>query len=181
MPNAEDAATLQAHLQAVDHTAREAEAKWGFERLPKLVTPDLHARFLRQADKWSTAMGEAWAKDMLTREQLDRAVSASAAMQRAWQALDTAAEEAGHRSIQADVWEAVLADGTVVAIVRTHAEVTKVLADGRHVVVYALPEIANLLDALPTLLTQAKQVFPGVKVERRDRSWAKGRGDEIPF
>lgn len=181
MPSADDAATLQAHLEGVDHVAIEAERKWGFGRLPALVDADLRARFYRQAEKWQAAMADAWNAEVLTRVQLDTAIARSEAMKRAWAALDEAAEGAGARPVAPWVWEATLKDGTVIALVQTDVEASRVLADGRHVHVYTSREIANLIDALPSLLREAKQEFPGVKVlPVVDHSWV-AKGDQIPF
>jgi hypothetical protein len=181
VPSPDDADTLQAYLEGVDQTARELEVKWGFDRLPMLVDEDLRARFYRQCLKWQDAMAEAWSADQLTRSQLDAAIARSLAMKRAWQALDQAAEEAGARPVAPWVWEVVLKDGAVVAVVQTDAEVSRVIADGRHVQVYTLREVASLIDALPSTLRQAKHEFPGAKVlPCGDRSWLKD-GDPIPF
>lgn len=181
MPSPDDADTLQAYLYGVDQVAREAETKWGFGRLPMLVSDDLRAKFFRQARKWNEAMADAWGSRMLTRDQLDAAISRSEAMKRAWLALDSAAEEAGGRPVAPWVWEATLKDGTVVAVVQTDAEASHILADGRHVQAYTMREIANVIDALPEFLRQAKQEFPGAKViTSTDHSWI-AKGDPIPF
>lgn len=181
MPSPDDSATITAHMQGVDQTAREMEAKWGVGRLPLLVSDDLRAKFIRQADKWADALGTAWNSAMLTRDQLDAVIGKSAAMRRAWAALDAAAEEAGHRPITPWVWEAVLADGSVAAIVQTDAEAGKVIAEGRHVTVWTMREVANVIDALG-VIKLAKSEFPGAKVQasRVDRSWVRD-GDPIPF
>lgn len=181
MPSAEDAATLQAYFEGVDHARAEAEREWGSERLPLLVDDELRGKFNRQKVRWSTAYQEAWQAAHVTRGQLEAVVSAAGAMKRAWAALSAAATEAGHRAIFPDVWETTLGDGTVVAVVRTNAEASKVIADGRHLQVYTLAEVASVIDALPPALQLAKQVFPGAKVQLpTDRSWVK-HGDEIPF
>lgn len=184
MPSAEDCATLQAYLDGVDTTAKNAEAEWGVDRLPGLVDPELRARFYRQRVKWQEALTAAWDAKMLTRDMLDAVAQKSAAMQRAWAALEDAASVAGHRPIGAEVWEARLKDGSVAAVVRTNAEAAKVLADGRHLSVWTLAEIANVIDALPAALGMAKTVFPGAKFVAPavggDRSWAR-HGDQIPF
>lgn len=181
MLSPDDADTLQAKLEGVDQIAREMETKWGFGRLPTLVDDDMRAKFHRQARKWDEAMSEAWNAKVLSRAVLDAAIARSEAMKRAWQALDRAAEEGGGRPVAPWVWEATLKDGTVIALVQSDAETGRVIADGRHLQVYTLQEIANLIDAMPSLIGQAKQEFPGVKImPRGDRSWVRN-GDPIPF
>lgn len=183
MPTSEDQATLQAYFEGVDHARTEAEREWGAGRLPLLVDDDLRAKFNRQQVRWSKAYQAAWASVMLTRDQLEAVTSAAGGMRRAWDALASAATEAGHRPIFPDVMEAALADGSVAAVVRTDAEASKVIADGRHLHVYTMTEIANLIDVLPDALKVAKITFPGATIEppsARDRSWVKN-GDPIPF
>lgn len=181
MPSPEDCATLQALFEGVDGARADTEAEWGCERLPRLVSDDLRAKFNRQKLRWSTALREAWDTDRLTRDQLDGVESAAGGMRRAYAALAAAASEAGHRPILPDVWEVPLADGTVAAFVRTNDDAAKVIAEGRYLVVYTPAEVASVIDALPAALQMAKVHFPGAKVSTPvDRSWVKN-GDEVPF
>jgi hypothetical protein len=185
MPSAEDAATHQAYFAGADEAARQAEAKWGIDRLPLLVDAELRAKFERQRVRFREALEAAWSADPVTRDHLERVASASGAMERAWQALDRAAEEAGHRPVIANVWEVALADGTIAAFVQSNAEAGKVVAEGRYLRVFTLAEVGNVLDALPELVNRAKETFPGATIQPRrtpsDRSWARGDGDAIPF
>lgn len=181
MPSPEDCATLQAWFEGVDGARSAAELEWGAERLPLLVSEDLRAKFHRQKLRWSNAYREAWESERLTRDQLQAVESAAGGMKRAYAALAAAASEAGHRPINPDVWETRLEDGTIAAVVRTNDEAAKVLADGRHLVVYTLAEVASVIDALPQALQLAKIHFPGAKVQTpSDMSWVK-HGDPIPF
>lgn len=181
MPSADDCATLQAYFEGVDQARAEAETKWGAGRLQQLVDDETRAKFLRQQGRWSQALQAAWEAPFLSRDGLADVQRFAAAQRRAWAAMDAIAEEAGHRPIFPDVWEALLSDGTVVAVVRTDAEASKVIADGRHVAVYTLREVANVIEALPQVLRVAKVEWPGAKVQPpSDRSWVK-QGDELPF
>jgi len=182
MLSSEDQATLQAYIEGVDAAAREAEAVWGMDRLPLLIDDELRAKFRRQQVRWSSSIEAAYNADILTRGMIDDVATKSGAMQRAWRALEVAASEAGHRPIRAEVWEAKRRDGTIVAIVRTVAETAKVIADGRHLEVWSMDEIANMLDALPPVVAAAKIAFPGAKVARSSGQMAwVAEGDEIPF
>lgn len=181
MPSPDDCITLQSWITAVDEAAREKERLWGFDRLRLLASPELRAKFDRQAAKWREALEQAWAATVLARDMLDAVASRSAAMQRGWQALEDAASEAGHRPVAPFIWEVVLKDGTVAAFVQTAAEASKVIADGRHVVVWTVEEVANILNAIPEFLNKAKTEFPGSKIiGTGDRRWLKN-GDPIPF
>jgi hypothetical protein len=182
MPSAEDCATLQAYFEGVDQARADAEAEWGVDRLPMLVDDELRAKFNRQKVRWSTVLQDAWASEVLSRDKLDAVRSAAGGMSRAYAALADAASIAGHRPLSAEVWETRLADGRVAAVVRTDDEARHVIASGRHLAVYTLAEVANIIDALPEALQIAKTEFPGAKVLPRehDRSWVR-TGDEIPF
>lgn len=186
MPRAEDCAVLTGYFQATETAREESEAKWGWGRAEKLAPPDLLAKFRRQQVTWSAAYQAAWEAPILTRGLLDAVVAKSAAMVRAWAALDAAATEAGHRAIAPWVWEVPLADGTVAAFVQTDAEASKVIAEGRYLVVYTAREVGNVIDALPQSLALAKVQFPGAKFQGRSfppgerPEWLDG-GDEIPF
>lgn len=181
MPSAEDCATLQAWFEGVDHAEAEATIEWGRDRLPLLVDDEMRAKFNRQRLRWSSAYRAAWEADRLTKAMLDDVQSAAGGMRRAWAALGAAASEAGHRPLSPDVWETILEDGTVCAVVRTNADASKVIANGRHVAVYTLAEVAAVIDALPQALQIAKTVFPGAQVRTpTDRSWVRD-GDPIPF
>lgn len=181
-----DTATIQAIQYGVDEQARQADTVWGAGRLPCLVSDDTRAKFIRQQKRWRSALEAAWNERQpipLAVEQALRA--ASGGMQRAWAALNAEASERGHRPLSAvgtapSVWETSLKDGTVIAIVRTSEEALLVPVDGRHVAIYSLDEIANVIDALG-VLHLAKVEFPGAKVgrSRSDFAWVE-KGDPLP-
>lgn len=183
MPSPEDVATLTAYLAGVDQAAKTAEDAWGAGRLPLLVSDELRAKFMRQGARFERVYAEAWSTAMLSRAQLDAVISAAGGMQRAWQALDKAARDAGHEPKSPDVWEAVLADGTVACIVRTNADASKVLRDGRALNVWTLEEVARAIDHLPEVVCATKIAFPGAQL-MPERERAKGKtffDDPIPF
>lgn len=193
-PSAEDAATLQAYFEGVNAKRVEIEAKWGVGRVEILAGDDLRARWRRQCASWSAVYREAWETDgFLTRDRLQAVQDKAAAMRRGFDALDAAAEEAGHRPLKPWVWEVMLPGGEVAAFVQTDAEAAHVIAEGRYLAVYTLAEVANVIAALPDALKLAKQVFPGARflppvVSRRSQvdnrleagPW-RPEGDEIPF
>ena len=187
-PGPEDAAMLQGIFEGIEQARAEAEIKWGVGRLEILASDDLRSRWRRQQASWRAAYEAAWTSSMLTRDQVQLVRDKAAAMRRGWQALDAAAEEAGHRPVAPWVWEVPLAGGVVAALVQTDAEASKVIAEGRFVVVYTAAEIGCALDALPDCLALAKQVWPGAKLQRsRSVGNALGAppwndaGDAIPF
>lgn len=144
------------HLDDLDMLAVEMEQKWGRDRLRLLVPRDLREKFDRQRYKVNQAIWHGTLQDV--KAEADR-------MMKAWRALDRAAEAAGGLSLSPEVWEAVTPHGTVVAIVRSEADLSKVVADGRHVEVYTLEEVARLLAAYPEIAA-VKASFPGAQVTR---------------
>jgi len=70
-------------------------------------------------------------------------------------------------------------DGSVVAIVRTSAEATKLTRENRAMVVWTMQEIANVLES-QQLINKAKAVFPGARVEQVRHKRPKFVEDEIP-
>lgn len=185
MPSPSDCATLQAIFDGVDQARKEAEFEWGAERLPLLVDDEMRAKLYRQKERWSRALQAAWDAQMLTRDGLDAVTASAGGMKRAWKALSDAAAEAGHRPLRPEVWEVLLPDGSVAAIVRTNDEAAHVIASGRQIAVYTLAEVANIIDALPEALAIAKVVFPGSKVlppvpDGLSEDWVRN-GDPIPF
>ena len=186
MPSANDAAMLQALAEGVEHARAEAAREWGAERLPLLVDAALRAKFNSQKAKWSAAIAQAWESAALTRDQFASAERHAAGMIKAYAALAVAASEAGHRPIKPHVFEALLADGSVLAVVETNDEAAHVIQSGRALHVYTMAELAYLVDALlPEALQLGKGHFPGAKFQastrfEADTGWTRD-GDAIPF
>ena len=160
----------RAYLDEADQTAAEMEAKWGADRLRLLVGPELREKFDRQR----YLLGQA-----IWHGELEAVRRESMRMVKAWLALDAGAVAAGKAPLDPMVWEiAVRADPIgddptphhfVAAIVPDNDHAHRVIAEGRHVVVYTLEEIGRLLAALPTV-AKAKQTFPGAAVTAVRRS-----------
>ena len=152
--------TGKAHIDGVDAVAIAMEARWGAGRLRLLVPPELRERFDKQRFKFNAAI---WHGDM---EDVKREASR---MITAWQVLARAAEAAGAPILSPEVWEVALADGSVVALVRSPEDAHAVVADGRRVMVYTLAELAIMLEQYQEV-TKVKITFPGAEVVqiRRD-------------
>lgn len=183
MPAPEDSATLTAALHGVDAAARLAEAKWGKDRLLDLIDTDLRAKFLRQQAKVTATMREAWdCVGLVPGPTLQAALSAAAAMERAWAALDAHATSAGYLPSPGVVLgELRLADGSVAAVVADYAEASLVLGHRSYGAVYSLEEVANIIDSLPAAITAAKREWPAGMVMRPRAGKRDPLNDEIPF
>ncbi len=151
--------TGRAYIDGVDETASEMEAKWGAGRLRLLVEPELREKFDRQRYLHNQAI---WHGDLESvRRECGR-------MTNAWLALNRAAEAAGAVPLSPLVWEVVLDNGSVAAIVPDGGHAGHVVRDGRQVAVYTMEEIGKLLSAYP-LIVAAKETFPGATVEKISR------------
>jgi hypothetical protein len=152
----------KASIDGVDAVAIAMEARWGAGRLRLLVDDKLREKFDRQRFLFNAAI---WHGD------LQQVVLQSRRMIAAWQALAREAEAAGAPILSPEVWEVALADGSVVALVRSPEEAHAVVAEGRRVTVYTLAELAIMLERYQEV-TKVKTTFPGAEVVsiRRDIS-----------
>ena len=159
---------IQSVADGVDHVAVEMERKWGAGRLRLLVPIELRERFDRQMAKWA---------DAIRRNDVADVTLHGAATERAWRALDAAAEAAGASPLAPVVWETATDQGEVIAIVRSVEDARAVAVDGRQVQVWTLDEIARVIGAYPTV-GQVKQVFPGATVtavrQKPEPDWSVG-------
>ena len=141
----------QAHIDGADQAALAMEQKWGAGRLRLLVSPELREKFDRQRYLLNQAI---WHGDL---EAVRREASR---MESAWRRLDFYASQFGLEPLSPEVWEVVLEDGTVAAIVPDGAAAAKgAMPDGRRMAVYTLEEIRRLLSHYP-VIAQAKLTFP---------------------
>lgn len=178
----DDHMTLKAHIDGVDHLAQRMEAKWGVGRLPLLVSTETRAKFYKQGERMRDALEACYTAKVITRDLLEASASSTGGMERAWSALDRQATDAGEKPIDPEVWETVLSDGSLVAIVQTNADASKVLRDGRNKNVWTLEEVARAIEAFPDVIRSIKEVFPGATVETvKEKRFQGLRSDPIPF
>jgi hypothetical protein len=148
-------ALASAAIDCLDEVAVAMECKWGVGRLPKLVAPDLAAKFHAQAEKLDAA---------ISMKLHDAIVAHASAMERAWKALDAAAAKVGAQPMAPTIWQTVIpSTGEVVAIVRTGDEAAAVAAE-RWGTVWTLAEIALALDAFGDDVRAVKARFPSATV-----------------
>lgn len=144
----------RAYIDGADETAAQMEAKWGADRLRRLVGPELREKFDRQRYKFNQAIWHG---------ELDDVRREAGRMVKAWEVLDREAASAGKTPLDLLVWEVPLKDGTVAAIVPDSDHAHRVASEGRHVSVYTLDEIGRLLELAPGVI-RAKLTFPGATV-----------------
>ena len=143
-------------LAPLDRYASELENKWGVDRLPKLVTPQLAAKFGEQKALLDQAI------DMNEPQQV---ATQAAAMMRGWQALDAAAAAGGQQLVVVEAWSCRDDDGNPIMICKTQDAAHAAAKQNPGVVVYNLEEVVRMIHAFrDPLLKQAKQDFPGAEV-----------------
>jgi len=147
----------QALVEEVDITATAMEAKWGVDRLRRLVPLDLRERWDRQCRAWHEAI---WTKPIHEIEAL------SQAMIRGYRALDAAATAAGAPPIEPHAMEVARSDGQVIAIVCDNAQAHAAYHCGRYIEVWTLAELARVIEAFPEI-AKAKEVLRGELVDVR--------------
>lgn len=144
----------QSEVTETDTLAMAMERKWGAGRLRLLVGPELREKFDRQRYLLNQAIWHGELEEVRTQARRMRA---------AWSALDKAATDTGQATRPLYVWEAILEDGSVAAIVQTDQDAAAVIAQGRAMAVYTMDEIGRLLSGFPAL-AKAKEVWNGASV-----------------
>lgn len=144
----------RASIDEADLIAQRCERRWGAGRLRLLVSVEMREKFDRQRYLFNQAI---WHGD------LEAVKLQSRRMVAAWTVLDKTARDTGAQPLDLDVWETVLSDGSIAAIVRDAAVAHRVAYEDRRAQVYTLDEIGRLLDAYPAI-AKAKAAFPGATV-----------------
>jgi hypothetical protein len=153
-------------ISDVDRVANRMESKWGVERLPRLVSDFITAKFDQQRDAFNAAIESG---------DQDRISDIGAGMIRAWEKLDEMATSEGHRSLPDTIWT-VKHPGTGKTIGIYNGNVS--LIELRDVADASFP-LEDLVKFIPNVLVNALEAFPGSEVgDVRDRRLLD---DEIPF
>ena len=134
--------------RGADELAQAMHLKWGTHRLRLLVSEPLRAKFDSQAAKWHRALREG---------QLDDVQREAKRMAAAWLALDREATALGCTA-DPKIWEIHLKDGTLLRLVQSTEEIFR-LPRTKGTVVWSLEEVAQLIDAQPSVVSQIKQHF----------------------
>jgi len=169
---------IQSGLVEHDKFVSAYEDKWGVERLPELVSPELREKFYQLRERLNEAI------DSNDGKEVQRLVGVT---KKAYDKLERVAIENGEQPLTGEHWEHPMPSGKVLAITKTHAEAGKVARDNREMVVYCLDEIANILDAkqseIAKRVEEIKSIFPGAEVTSVTpiKKQEVFIDDEIPF
>jgi len=165
----EQAQAVTDALKPLDRVAVEIEARWGVGRLPRLVSPDMAARFGSAKHKLDEAIrandGEAVAKR-------------AAVMIRGWQALDQAATEAGCEALPLRT-VGVRHEGRAYVVAWDRGDVHRAaMLSNDPARVVTVHELLVAWEALRARIEGVKAAFPGAEVVRAKLSPG---GDDLPF
>ncbi len=168
----------QIAIEALDDVASHMEAKWGVDRLPKLVPVDLAEKFHRQVAKLNDAIS-----DECTGGSIANVEYEAKRMFNAWMALDEAALAAGQAPATGQWMAARMSDGRSLVICDglEGAHVWRQQNPDQPAALWTLEEIVKVLEGFD-LVNRTKHLFEGAVVEdaraSRRVNWA--RGDELP-
>lgn len=165
---------IQNYLTEYDRVVSEYERRWGIERLPLLVSPELRDRFWQQMDKLN---------DAIHRDAPNDVEHHVAVTLRAYAALEKEAIAMGGVEIGDDVWTAEV-DGKVVAVVRDVHAVGGIKKEMPDALVYCVQEVAAILakwSEQNKLVADVKDVFPGAVVTDVKSTMKDKLDDDIPF
>lgn len=147
-------------IRNVREHADEMNRRWGFNRLPHLVSLDLMERFKRQKAAWELACFECCGS--LMPSDLERMQRIGEAMKRAYAALDAEALQLGKTPAPPGAWGFELKNGTPITLVRSRSELGNVeTAPGGQV--WCLEEIGEIITRFPELIA-AKDAFPEAEI-----------------
>lgn len=151
-----------------DRLVEELDAKWGIDRLPELVSPELAA-------KYGAALAQL--NDAIRDRDPARCAHKAAVCMKGLRKMDEEAEAAGHPKADPGIIECDL-DGWKFGIM-TDARAWKAAPKATYPV-FSLREIGNALKergAAHPMVEAAKAAFPGSEVI----DWNKELEDDLPF
>ena len=177
-PSERDADKCVNALATYDAEVRARDIKWGVDRLPLLVEPELRDRFWAQMELLNKAIAKG------SGPEVEEAVAATV---RGVQALERRAIELGAEPVTGEVWEETTPTGAVIAVCKDASEIAKIRDDGRLDRVYTMAEIAALVEQWEAskageMTNKVKSLFPNATIEAvRPKPAELDLDDEIPF
>ncbi len=156
-----------------DEMARAMDRKWGVNRLPDLVSPEMNQRWAQAMINLNFAINSA--DPELTAARV-------AACLRGFAAMDREAEAAGHKPIPPAAQE-IEVGGKLCAVLWDDAQWPAYMALRPGVRTYSPREVANALDAYGGTVAAIKDQWPGSQVTavRKPTPLEEALDDSIPF
>ena len=153
-----------------DRAARHAEATWGIDKLPELVSPETAAKYGSALAKLNAA---------LEANNPDEVAARAAVCIRGIAAMDAEARAAGHAPMPDDFWM-YEQNGDRIIIARTMTDWPLIEKMHPGVPIFSLREVANALEAYGQTVIAVKQHFPGAQVTRTTPIKQEELEDELP-
>jgi|TARA_B100000073_G_scaffold152557_1_gene125905 hypothetical protein len=149
----------QSYIQEVDKVAYNMEQIWGVNGLEKLANKELVEKFNNAKKKMNIAI----------RDRVEPVLFSKAAnnLKKGYLALDKAVRLDGHKPPTGDVWKAVSKEGKEFYIVKNELEKDIVFEKIGGGIIYALEEIACILETLHEV-NECKKIFRKASVEKFD-------------
>ncbi len=158
-------------LGPFDTAAREAERKWGVNRLEGLVSPETAAKYGSAIAKLNAAIDAADPEAVAMR---------AGVCIRGMAAMDAEATAAGHQPLPPEAWE-IEVDGVTCAILKDGNQWPVYAALRPGVRTYTLREVGNALAAYGQSVAAVKDAFPGSEVKAVRSPLAQELNDDIPW
>ncbi len=159
-------------LGPFDTMARAMDAKWGMNRLPDLVSPEMNQRWAQALINLNAA---------IRADDPELTAARVAACLRGFAAMDREAETAGHQPIPPAAQE-IEVGGKLCAVLWDEAQWPAYAALRPGVRTYSPREVANALDAYGGTVAAIKDAFPGAQIAERKRTpLEEAIDDDLPF
>ena len=168
--------TCDVAIAPFDRAMREAEHRWGYDRLPELVSTET-------ATKWGRTMGRL--NTALAQSNADEVARIAASAIRGLAVMEREAEAAGETPT--NFWEYEL-DGFRFAIIDDERRREQAAQSRPDLEIYSMREVGTALREISKAgVGEAKKAFPKARVikltpsEKLPPSFWEHGGDEIPF
>ena len=158
-------------LGGLDRMAREMDRKWGVDRLPDLVSPEM-------AVKYGSAMGKLNAA--VRESDVAHTVARAEVCVRGLRAMDAAADAAGMPHSDPDIWEYQI-DGHTFGIIADGRDWPAAYAKREGITIHTMREVALALKHYGQIVVDVKQAFNGAEVVAVRKTKEKIEYEEIPF
>lgn len=159
-------------LAPFDAAALDSERRWGIDRLPELVAPELAAKY---------GAAVAYLNDRINAADAAGTAAAATNCIRGLAAMDAAARAAGHQPLPAEVWIGEV-DGHRFGVTRDLRDWPALAAAYPGLRVYSLREVGNALAHYGQMVAAVKDQFPGAEAKPRPPTQLETElEDEIPW
>ena len=158
-------------LGGLDRMAREMDRKWGVDRLPDLVSPEMAAKYGSAMGKLNAAVRESDVAHTVARAEV---------CVRGLRAMDAAADAAGMPHSDPDIWEYQI-DGHTFGIIADGRDWPAAYAKREGITIHTMREVALALKHYGQIVVDVKQAFNGAEVVAVRKTKEKIEYEEIPF